>query len=107
MLNRLKALLLLSECTGDEIWSVEHCRLRGVPEVWIDELSDGFESGFKHNSQTIYVDEAVVNQYEGVRDVDLAQRLGAYLGVEIEPLQEICFSRAALVRAIQQAVEDD
>ncbi len=44
-MNRLRALMLLQECTGDDIWSLEHCRLRQVPEEWIEELSDCFESG--------------------------------------------------------------
>ena len=44
MLSRLKARMLLSECRGDEIWSAQLCREQGVPEAWIEELADAFES---------------------------------------------------------------
>ena len=106
MLNRLKALSLLSECTGNDIWSLEHCRLRGIPEAWIDELSDCFESGFRSDVHTIYVDDLVVNQYLGIRDSDLAMRLGEYLGIDVRHLQAFAGSRAGLVIAIQQAAEE-
>ncbi len=67
-------------------WSLEHCRLRQVPEEWIDELSDCFESGFEHDLQTIYVGERVTNQYRGIRDVDLAQKLGRQLGLPVDQM---------------------
>lgn len=107
MLNRLKALTLLSECTGDDIWSVEHCRLRGIPEDWIDDLADCFESSFLRDSQTIYLDDRPVNQYQGLRDVDLAIKLGEYLGVDVESLLAAAASRARLVSAIRAAVEEE
>ena len=107
MLNRLKALTLLSECTGDDIWSEEPCRTRGVPEAWIEELADCFESGFRSDRQTIYVERRVVNQYRGVRDVDLAMKLGEYLGVPVAELQAISATRSRLVDAIRDAVLED
>ncbi|MGN6133277.1 MAG: hypothetical protein ACTHOU_02210 [Aureliella sp.] len=107
MFNRLKALTLLSECTGDDIWSLEHCRLRGVPEAWIEELADCFESGFRSDSQTIYVERRVVNQYQGIRDVDLAMKLGEYLGVPVADLEAVSANRARLVSAIREAVLED
>ena len=107
MLNRLKALTLLSECTGDDIWSVEHCRARGVPEAWIEELADCFESGFRSDAQTIYVGRRVVNQYQGIRDIDLALKLGEYLGVAVSELQAVSASRSRLVSAIREAVLED
>ena len=106
-LNRLTALLLLSECTGDDIWSIEHCQRRGVPQGWIDELSDCFESGFQHDSQTIHLNEQIINQYEGIRDVDLAIRLGDFLGIDVHSLHATASSRASLVKAIKQAVEEE
>jgi hypothetical protein len=102
----LLALQLLAECTGDDIWSLEHCRTRQVPELWIKELGDCFESGFEDDRQTIYVERQHTNQYEGVRDVDLALKLGEYLGVETHGLAERAFSRADLVRSIQEAAEE-
>jgi hypothetical protein len=106
-LTRLKALTLLSECHGDDIWSVEHCRLRGVPEVWIDELADCYESGFQSSSQTIFVCDEIVNQYHGLRDVDIACKLGAFLGVDVAGLNATAASRVRLVTAIRQAIEEE
>jgi hypothetical protein len=107
MLNRLKALTLLSECTGDDIWSLEHCRLRGIPEVWIEELADCFESGFRSDRQTIYVEHEVVNQYHGVRDIDLAIKLGEYLGVDVAGLEAVSATRSRLVSAIRDAIVEE
>jgi hypothetical protein len=107
VLNRLKALTLLSECTGDDIWSVEHCRLRGIPEAWIDELSDCYESGFRSHSQTIFYENRLVNQYHGIRDVDLAIKLGEHLGVDVQELLAHAASRARLVSAIREAILEE
>jgi hypothetical protein len=107
MLTRLKALILLTECTGDEIWSLEHCRTQGVPALWVEELADCFESGFRSATQTIFVEDSIVNQYQGVRDVDLAIRLGEFLGIDTARLLGTCPTRSSLVHAIQQAVEED
>jgi prepilin signal peptidase PulO-like enzyme (type II secretory pathway) len=106
-LTRLKALTLLSECTGDDIWSVEHCRLRGVPEAWIEALVDCYESGFERESQTIFVRNSLVNQYHGLRDIDLAIKLGEFLGVDVETLNAASATRARLVLAILQAIEEE
>ncbi len=105
-MNRLKALTLLSECTGDDIWSLEHCRLRQIPEDWILELSDCFESGFESDSQTIYYQDRVTNQYQGIRDVDLAQKIGQCLGLPVEQLRSTATTRRSLVRSLQDAAEE-
>lgn len=105
--HRLHALQLLVECTGDDIWSLEHCRLRGLPAAWIEELGDAFESGFDRPSDTIYVGENVVNHYQGLRDVDIARKLGEFLGVDVAMLESRSVSRRHLVQAIREAVEDD
>jgi hypothetical protein len=105
-MDRLRALMLLQECTGDEIWSVETCRSKGVPELWIDELCDCFESGFESDRLTIYVDDRVTNQYRGVRDVDLAQKLGFSLGLPVERFLAVAGSRRQLVLALQEAAEE-
>ncbi|MCA9132226.1 MAG: hypothetical protein KDA45_03695 [Planctomycetales bacterium] len=106
-LDPLKALMLLSECTGDDIWSPEHCRQRGVPAVWLEELSDAFESSFEDDRDTIYVGPTAVNQYHGFRDVDLAVKLGEFLGIDTQAVAAQAFSRAELVRLIREAVEED
>lgn len=107
MFNRLKALTLLSECTGDDIWSIDHCQQRGVPTQWIESLADCYESGYEHDSQTVYYQERMVNQYEGIRDVDLAIKLGEFLGVNVSELIALSPSRARLVLAIRQAIEEE
>ncbi|SRR6056297_785323 len=104
MIARDRALALLSECLGDEIWSVEHCRLRRVPDAWIEELADAFESGFAHDRQTIYYQQRVVNQYHGVRDQDLARKLGETLGVDVPQATAMAASPTAIVAAIKEAV---
>ncbi len=105
-MRRIDALVLLSECTGDDIWSVEHCRLRRIPEDWIEEMADGFESGFDTDLNTIYVGDQVVNQYEGIRDFDLAVRIGEQLGVDVRSLAGRTSSRRELVRLIQDTIEE-
>lgn len=105
-MDPLLALQLLAECTGDDIWSLEHCRTRKIPESWIEELSDCYESSFEDDRQTIYVERQRTNQYEGVRDVDLARKLGEYLGVETAELANRALSRTDLVRSIQEAAEE-
>ncbi len=101
---RHRALALLSECTGDDIWSVEHCRLRRVPESWIDELSEAFESGFRSDKQTIYVDDRMTNQYHGIRDVDLAIKIAESLGMNVDQITQFALSRRGVVHAIKEAV---
>lgn len=103
---RHRALALLSECRGDEIWSIEHCRERGVPQDWIDDLSDAFESGYRTDRETIYVGNTSVNQYHGVRDLDLAIRLGESLGLRVDRVTANVLGRRAMVAAIKQAVMD-
>ena len=106
MLNRLRALFLLSECTGVDIWPVEHCRMRGIPEEWIDQLADAFESGYNHDRETIYFGERPITQFHGVRDLDLALRLGAYLGVDVARVTATSLGGPATVQAIKEAVEE-
>lgn len=105
-MNRTHALLLLSECTGDDIWSLAHCRLRKIPDAWIHELSDAFESGQLKDRETIFVGEQRVNQYEGIRDVDLACKIGELLGINVGLIASSSFDRQSLVRGIQEAVEE-
>ncbi len=105
-LNRLKAMQLLAQCTGVDIWSLETCRAAGVPSEWIDELCDCFESGFQDQRDTIYFEERVVNQFEGVHDLRLARKLASMLGVNVEQVTAMCVTRESEVRALQEAVEE-
>ena len=106
MLSRVKARMLVAACQGDEIWSPQTCRNHGVPEAWIEELSDTFESGFRSDRETIFENEQVTNQYHGVRDLDLAYKLADFLGVDVNRATELSLGRAAEVRALQEAVDE-
>jgi hypothetical protein len=106
MLNELKAKMLLDQCVGDEIWSVEVCREAGVPDAWIDELADAIESGFQSDRQTIYLEGKLVNQYHGVEDLRLAYKLAEYLGVDVPSTIALVIGRLAEVRALKEAVEE-
>ena len=106
MLTRLEAQILLSECTGRDIWPVHLCRQKGIPEQWIDQLADCFESGFARDSQTIYYDETPVNQFHGIQDLHLAHKLGEFLGIDTATVTACVLGREAEVRAIQEAVDE-
>ena len=106
MLTRLKAQILLAQCKGNEIWSPETCRGQGIPQAWIEELSDTFESGFNSDMDTIYVGDAITNQYHGVRDLEIAYRLAEFLGVDTSRATELALGTTAEVRALQEAVEE-
>lgn len=99
--------MLLSECTGDDIWSVDYCRARRVPETWISELVDAYESGFDSPTSTIFFRGEIVNQFEGIRDVDLASQLGKHLGVDVESIADMSPTRASFVQAIKAAIEEE
>lgn len=101
---RERLLSLLAECTGDDIWSVEHCRGRRVPEDWIERLADAYESGFDSDRHSIYTDDGLTNQYHGVRDVDLAIQIATAMGIRIDANSLARYGRARLVQAIKDAV---
>ncbi len=105
-MNRSHALMLLSECTGNDIWSIEYCRLRLIPEAWIKQLRDTYESGFDSNDAMIFYREKLVNQFAGVRDVDLACKLGQFLGLEVDRIVSSQYSRSGVVGAIREAMEE-
>ena len=106
-INEIRAQMLLMECSGDEIWSIETCRERGVPENWIEELRDCFESGFDTDRNTIYVQDQRVNQYEGVLDLHLAYKLAEFLGIDWQRVTRNKLGRRAEVQAIQEAMEEE
>ena len=106
MISRVKARMLLSQCRGDEIWAPQTCREQGVPESWIEEMSEAYESGFRHDRETIYENGEVTNQYFGVRDLHLAHRLAEFLGVNAKDVTALCIGSLAEVRALQEAVDE-
>lgn len=106
MFDRLRAMMLLDECTGDDIWPVEYCRSVGVPESWLEELADCFESGFLAERQKIYLADRLVNQFYGVHDRDLAFKLGEFLGIDVMEVTRGAWDRRTEVRALQEAAHD-
>ncbi len=106
MLSRIKARILLAECRGNEIWSEPLCRKKGVPDAWFEELADCFESGFRTDRDTIYLKEEVTNQYQGLRDLDLAHKLADFLGVDTKRVTAWVLDREAEVKALQEAVDE-
>ncbi len=105
-MDRLRALMLLDECTGRDIWSVDLCRQRGIPETWIDELVDCFESGFRQDRETIYNGNRIVNQYHGLYDVKIAHKLAEFLGIDVADVIALQLTPESEVRALREAVEE-
>ena len=103
--------MLLLKCTGDNIWSIATCRKERIPEIWIEELRDCFESGFETDRNTIYVDddligEKMTNQYEGVLDLHLAYKLAEYLGIDWKSETATALGRQAEVEALKDALDE-
>ncbi len=105
-MDRLKAMVLLEKCTGREIWSVEMCRREGIPEQWIIEMRDTFESGFDTDLETIYSEDQIVNQYHGVLDRELAYKFASLLGVDVQRAIHSAYSPEMEVRLLKEAVEE-
>ena len=105
-MDSISAQMILLKCQGDEIWNVETCRSAGVPEAWIEELLDRFESGFDSDRNTIYHDDKLVNQYEGVSDLRLAYKLAEYLGIDWEKASATAISRRGIVAAIKSEIDE-
>lgn len=105
-LDPIHAQLLLLQCTGDEIWSEATCREQGIPEDWIADLVDNFESGFDSDRNTIYRHDQMVNQFRGVLDLHLAYKLAAYLGIDWEQAISHAIGRRAEVAALQAELDE-
>lgn len=105
-LNLVTAQMLLLKCKGDEIWDVDTCRREGVPEAWIEELADSYESGFDSDRNTIYHQGRVVNQFHGVMDLQLAYRLAEYLGIDWQRVTSNALGRRAEVEAIKDELDE-
>lgn len=106
MLNSITAQMLLLKCKGDEIWSEETCRQEGVPEAWIEELCENFESGFDTDRNSIYENGKLVNQYRGVLGLHLAYRLAEFIGIDWKAVTATALGREAEVTAIKEALDE-
>ncbi len=102
----IAAQMLLLKCTGDEIWNEQTCRAAGVPEAWIEELIDNYESGFDSDRNTIYEQEQAVNQYRGVLDLHLAYKLAEFIGIDWQRATATAVGRRAEVAAIKAELDE-
>jgi len=105
-MDSISAQMMLLKCKGDEIWDLETCRSVGVPESWIEELLDRFESGYDSDRNTIYHENKMVNQYEGVSDLKLAYKLAEYLGIDWQKASSSAISRCGIVAAIKSEIDE-
>lgn len=105
-MDSISAQMMLLKCQGDEIWDLETCRKAGIPESWIEELQDRFESGYDSDRNTIYHENKMVNQYEGVSDLELAYKLAEYLGIDWEKASASAISRRGIVSAIKSELDE-
>ncbi len=106
MLTRPQALAMLNLCDGEEIWSLDYCRQHRVPDAWISELQDAFESNPSLDRDAIYVAGRRVNQFEGVRAVDIAIKLAGELRVPLGSAALQLGDRSEIVRAVREAIEE-
>jgi len=104
--DTIAAQMLLLKCQGDEIWDVQTCREAGIPDAWIEELLDRYESGYDSDSNTIYHQGKMVNQYEGVSDLHLAYKLAEFLGIDWERATASVIGRRAIVTAIKAELDE-
>lgn len=105
-IDSVAAQMLLLKCKGDEIWDVETCLSAGIPQPWIDELLERFESGFDSDRNSIYVDGKLVNQYEGVSDLHIAYKLAEFIGIDWERATASAISRCGQVDAIKAELDE-
>ena len=107
MFDSVAAQMLLLKCVGDEIWSEATCRECGVPEAWIEELCENYESGFDLDSNTIYGENGqLTNQYRGVSDLLLAHKLADFIGLDWKSAAAVAMSRRAEVEAIKASLDE-
>ena len=105
-MNQISAQMLLLKCQGDEIWPEDICRDAGIPQAWIDELIEQYESGFDTDHNTIYKDGQLLNQFRGVSDLLLAYKLADYLGIDWQRETGHIVSRSGKVSALKEALDE-
>ncbi len=107
MFDTVAAQMMLLKCTGDEIWSEDMCRSAGVPEAWIEELAENYESGFDFDTNTIYAEDGkLTNQYRGVSDLALAHKLADFIGLDWKNAVTLTFNRRSEVQAIKELLDE-
>lgn len=105
-MDQVTAQMLLLKCRGDEVWDLATCSAAGIPDSWIEELNDRYESGFDSDRNSLYVAGRLVNQFEGVSDLHLAFKLAEYIGIDWQRATQNAISRSAKVLAIQAELDE-
>ncbi len=110
-MNPVNAQLLLLKCNGDEIWPEHVCVAAGVPQAWIEELIDQYESGFDTDRNTIYVADGgagqkMTNQFRGVSDLLLAYKIAEQLGIDWRRETAHLMDRTSKVNALKEALDE-
>jgi len=107
MFDSVAAQMLLLKCTGDEIWSEATCLSAGVPQAWIEELCENYESGFDSDTNRIYGEDGkLTNQYRGVSDLLLARKLAEFIGLDWANASAMAFDRCGEVTAIKELLDE-
>lgn len=107
MFDSVAAQMILLKCVGDEIWSEATCRESGVPDSWIEELCENYESGFDSETNMIYGEDGkLTNQYRGVSDLLLARKLADFIGLDWQSASALAFDRRGEVSAIQDLLDE-
>ena len=109
-MDHVAAQMLLLKCHGDEIWPEHECVAAGVPQSWIDQLIDQYESGFDTDRNTIYVQgrdgQRVTNQFRGVSDLLLAYKIAEYLAIDWRRETGHLMDRVSKVNALKDALDE-
>ena len=106
IMNAISAQMILLKCQGDELWPEDVCLAAGIPQAWIDELVEQYESGFDIDQNTIYKDGRMINQFQGVSDLLLAYKLADYIGIDWQRETGHIVSRTGKVAALKEALDE-
>ena len=109
-MDPVAAQMLLLKCQGDEIWPEHECVSAGVPQAWIEELVEQYESGFDTDRNTIYVQgtdgQRVTNQFRGVSDLLLAYKIAEHLAIDWRRETGHLLDRVSKVNALKEALDE-
>ena len=109
-MDPVAAQMLLLKCQGDEIWPEHECVSAGVPQAWIEELVEQYESGFDTDRNTIYVEgrdgQRVTNQFRGVSDLLLAYKIAEHLAIDWRQETGQLVDRVSKVNALKEARDE-
>lgn len=103
---RIHALRLISLCNPDDIWSIDDCTKSRVPTDWIDAFRETYESNFEDPSSTIQQDGRKLNQYHGVRAIDIAVQAAVGLGLRLDPSVLASNHRGLILQSIRENIEE-